>query len=346
MPSYITPSTANFIVGTGINTPPVDLIQTMNAITPNVILPVIADQWSQPSEFLAWLTREGPFFRRAPQLVYGLAIAEDPSGGAYQGAQVLQPTPVDNIQPAVQVWSAVRQSLALPMLDVILNHGVEGAIDLVSEKILLMNASLLQKISRALFGVPPNNTSLDVASEDAWIGQTNNVVAGINRVSNTFWQPQSPISVGAALSATTANTGYQTIVNAFDRPDYIVMTPASYNDFIGPYFTTSLNRFVDKFADEEVVQIGIRHRVAFNTCMVLEDRNVPATNVGTITGTPKAYMGTSRYQKLAFHPDDYFTMDPWVQPSGQRVISTTLYIIWQHINFKPSTGIAFTNLAH
>lgn len=344
MPSYITPSAANFVVGTGINTPPVDLITTMNAVTPNTILPVIADQWSQPSELLSWLTKDGPYFRRAPQLIYGLAVAEDPAGGSYSGAQLLQPAPVDNIQPATQVWSAMRQSLALPMLDVILNHGVEGAIDLVTEKIMIQNSSMLQKMSRGLFGVAPNNTTLDVTNVDQWFGQTNNVVAGIDRstAANAFWNPQTPINVGGALTATVLNTGYQTIVNAFDRPDTVVMEPLSYNDLVGPYFTTSLTRFIDKFADEEVVQIGIRHRICFNTCMVIEDRNVPATG----TNFPKAYMFTSRYFKLAFHPDDYFTMDPWIQPSGQRVIATTLYAIWQAVCFKPSTGIAYTNLSH
>lgn len=344
MPSYISPSASNFIVGTGLNTPPISLVNTLNATTPNTILPVIADQWSQPSETLSWLTKEGPFFRRSPQLIYGLSVAEDPSGGSYQGVQVLQPIPVDNIQPAVQVWSEIRQALAIPVDDIILNHGVEGAIDLVTEKIMIQNSSLLQKMSRGLFGVAPQNTSLDVTNIDTWFGQTNNVVAGIDRSqsANSFWNPQTPVNVSGALSATVLNSGYQTIVNAFDRPDTILMEPLSYNDLLGPYFTTSLTRWNDKFIDENVAQIGIRERVCFNTCMIIQDRNVPSTP----SPFPKAYMFTKRYFKLAFHPDDYFTMDPWMQPSGQRVIATCLYAMWQTVCFKPSTGIAYTNLSH
>jgi hypothetical protein len=347
MASYIIPSASNQIVGTGINTPPVDLVNTMNALTPNEILPVVADQWSQPSEALSWLTREGPFFRRTPQLIYGLAVSEDPAGGAYQGAQLLQPAVVDNITPAMQVWCPYRQSCAIDMVDVILNHGVEGAVDLVLEKLMIMNSSMLQKLSRALYGVAPQNTSVDLTNIDAWYGQSNNVVAGINRATsaNSYWLPQTALNVGGALTAggtNGLNTGYQNIVNAFDRPDTILMEPFSYNDLIGPYFTTSLTRWNDKFVDEEVVNIGIRNRICFNTCLIIEDRNIPTTG----SNFPKAYMFTSRYFKLAFHPDDYFTMDPWIQPSGQRVISTTLYCIAQTVCFKPSTGIAFTNLAH
>jgi hypothetical protein len=41
-----------------------------------------------------------------------------------------------------------------------------------------------------------------------------------------------------------------------------------------------------------------------------------------------------------FHEADYFTVDPFIKPSNQRVIVSTMYLTMQLINRSPRMGAA------
>jgi hypothetical protein len=336
--SYITPSQTNYLVGTGINTPAAWMVNTLNATTPNLIIPVLADQWTQLSPVLAWFTRAGKLMQNVPQLTYGLSTAEDPSGGSYYGAQLLAPQIVDNVQPATQVWRPIAQPVAISITDVLLNANVSGAVDLVTSKLRIMAASLLAKMSRALYHVAPQNTALDIDDINSWVGSTTNTIAGISRSSNTFWAPQSPISVSAVLSTTKLNQGYWGCTNGFDEPDTCLIHNTQYSNFAQQFFAQI--RMNDSFPNKDSVQVGFAYKVMFNKATFIVDLNIPQSG-GTY---PKAFLLNSRYLQPAFHPNDYFTMDPFIKPSNQRVISSALYVTWQFVDFRPQSSVALTAL--
>jgi len=324
-----------FLVGTGINTPPAQLVNTLNSIVQKYIVDILADQVFLPSP-LFWLLQRVERHFGGGELVYPLVTQEMMTGGAYYGDQLLNVAVSDVIQPANQVWKPYYQTLAIPVTDIILNRGGTSALDVVRSVFQAASASFLQKLVRALFHAAPQNSTLDIDDIDAWIGQTTNVIAGIDRsvAANAFWKPPANQSGGsAALSTAVAEAAYQAVVYGYDEPDFLVMDNTRYGNFKNNFF--QLVRFTNEFQDREAAQMGFRYHFMFNNCVVTPDRNCPA-NV--------AYMGNSKYIFPVFHEADYFTIDPFIKPSNQRVVVSAMYVTWQLACLSPRMGIKITNI--
>src|SRR5215813_327337 len=188
-------------IGTGINAPPATLVNTLNSITQKYVHPEIADNAFTPSPALQWMTRNGRRFVGG-ELVYPLVTQEETTGGAYYGDQILQTQIVDSIQPANQLWRFYYQSVAIPFTDLVINAGPTGIVKLAKAKWQVGIASLLMKLSRALFHVSPQNTTIDIDDLISWVVLQTNNIAGIDRnvAANAFWKPNAVVNVATAGS--------------------------------------------------------------------------------------------------------------------------------------------------
>lgn len=297
--------------------------------------PVLGDQVLLPSPTLWALVRRGKKMAGGA-LVYPEFFSEETTGGAYYGAQLLNTALQDVVQPAEQQWRFYYEAVVLPYTDIILGRGGYAGVDIVRQKFQTAAGSFMQKLARALYGVAPQNTSLDIDNIDQWIGQTTNTIAGINRstAGNTFWQPQANVSGGSAnLTAANADTAYWSTVFGYDEPDLMVMDNTRYANFKQAFAT--YQRYENNLQDKEALQAGFRYHFLFNNCIVLADRNCLA-NV--------AYIMNSKYLFPTFHEADYFVIDPWVKPSNQRVLVSNIYLTWQLADLSPRMGVKITNI--
>jgi hypothetical protein len=341
--AIIAASSTNTVIGSGINTPPAQLVNTLNAVTQKYIAPLLGDNVFLPSPTWWALTRQGKQFGGG-EIVYPLVTEEEPTGGAYYGDQLLNTAVVDSVQPADQVWRHYFQTVALPVTDIILNRGGTSALDIVKVKFQIASASFLQKLVRALWGTAPQNTSLDIDNIDAWIGQTTNTIAGINRstAGNSFWQPAANVSGGSsALTPTVAEEAYQAVVYGYDEPDWLLLDNTRYGNFKTTFLASSSSapgviRTFDNYQDKEALQLGFRYHFVYNNAVVIPDRNMPA-NVG--------YLGNSRYLFPVFHEMDYFNVDPFIKPSNQRVVVSAMYLTWQLVCPSPRMGVKITAIS-
>src|ERR1039457_4238120 len=89
---------AQSVVGLGLATPPVQLSNTVNAISQKYIVPVLGDNVFKPSPVFWALTRDGRKFG-AGELVFPEINQEELPGGAYYGDQLLD-TSVVEFRPA------------------------------------------------------------------------------------------------------------------------------------------------------------------------------------------------------------------------------------------------------
>ena len=323
------------VVGTGIASPPAQLVNTVQAIVSKFIAPVLGDQVLLPSPTLWALVRRGKKMAGGA-LVYPEFFSEETTGGAYYGAQLLNTALQDVVQPAEQQWRFYYEAVVLPYTDIILGRGGYAGVDIVRQKFQTAAGSFMQKLSRAIWNTAPQNTALDIDGIDAWIGQTTNTIAGINRstAANAFWKPQSNVSGGAAnLSTAVADQAYWTTVFGYDEPDLMVMDNTRYANFKQAFVGNV--RYMDNIQDKEALQAGFRYHFLFNNCIVLADRNAPAS---------VAYIMNSKYMFPTFHEADYFTIDPWVKPSNQRVLVSNIYLTWQLADLSPRMGVKITSI--
>lgn len=321
------------VYGTGINTPPATLVNTLSATTQKYIVPTLGDNIFKPSPAFWGMTRKGKKFSAA-ELVYPEINQEETTGGAYYGDQLLNTAVVDSVTPANQVWRHYYQSLAIPLTDVILNRGGAGSLDLLKLKFQIASGSFLQKLCRALWHTSPQNTALDIDDIVSWVKTTNNTIAGIDRTSQTWFQPAANVAGGsAALSAATAEKAYQTVVYGYDEPDLMLMDNTRFGNFKATFLGNI--RFGENIQDRDAVQNGFRYSFLYNNCVVLPDLFAPAT---------EAYILNSKYIFPVFHEADYFKVDPFVKPSNQRVIVSNLYLTWQLTCNSPRMNVCITAL--
>jgi hypothetical protein len=323
--------------GSGLAQPPVTLLNTVNAITQKYIIPVLGDTVMVPSPAYWLMTRRGKKFAGG-ELVYPILTAEEMTGGAYYGDQLLDTSVVDTVQPADQVWKFYRQAIAIPTTDVILNRGGAGSLDLIRTKYQIASSSFLQKLCRALWNTAPQNTSLDLDDILHWLGWSGgtafantNVIAGIDRsvAANSWWQAAAVVGGGsAALSQNTAESAYQSVVYGYDEPDALLMDNTRYGNFKGTLFSTI--RFMDDDQDNEALNAGFRYHFLFNSAVTMADRFVPA-NIAVLLNT--------KYIFPVFHEADYFTVDPFIKPSNQRVVVSTMYTTLQIICPSPRMNV-------
>jgi hypothetical protein len=326
---------AQSVVGLGLASPPVQLSNTVNAISQKFIVPVLGDNVFKPSPAFWGLTREGKRFG-AGELIFPEIYQEELPGGAYYGDQLLDTSVVDSVQPANQQWKPYRQPVVIPITDIILNRGGSNNLDIIKAKFQTASGSFLQKLSRALWHTSPQNTSLDVDDLNAWVVSTTNTIAGIARASsaNAWWMPATAVSGGsAALTSTVAEPGYQSVTWGYDEPDLFLMNRASYAAFKGNFVSNI--RYGQGMQDDEALQVGFRNHFLFNNAVTVADFFATAN---------QALLLNSKYIFPVFHEADYFNVDPFLKPSNQRVLVSCMYLTWNLSCISPRMNVAFTNI--
>lgn len=321
-------------LGAGHNQPPVALLQTADAITQKYFAPVLVDAVFKPSPSWWRITRRGRRIQGGA-IVVPVVYQEETAGGAYWGAQLLDTTPYDSVRPAQWEWKFYYQPIVVPYTDVLLNSGPTQVLDLIKVKEEVAMGSLLQKLSRALYDVAPQNTALDLDSLVDAVATTNNVYAGIDRSqpANAFWQPVVINNPSGGITMANLQDLYGRVTFGNEEPDTILTTQTGFNAL---WNLMQVNiRYPDP--DEETVRAGFRRHLVFNNAVVLHDQFVPAGQL---------YMLNTKYTEACFHEDDYFTVDPFTKPSGQRVLLSGIYVALNLKVFNPRMEAAYTGLTN
>jgi len=325
-------------VGTGVFQPPVQELATASAILAKVPLDLLGDTVTLPSPMLWAMTRRGRMGGAGAAINYAALASLNQNRGAYFGDMLLNNQIQDTRQPVELQWKFNYQGLTVATTDAILQYGsgMTGIRDLLSSEVMIAAASFTDYLSRAQWHTAPANSTLDVDDYESWLGQQANTIGGINRATaaNAFWRPLASQNTasGTSLTPTDAEVAYQTAGFGYDYPDILALNPS-------PYATFKLNftqniRYLDP--TEMAPDGSFPEHFVFNKAIVLADRFVTST---------KAFFFNSRYIYPKFHEADYFTIDPWLKPSRQRVLSTMMYLTWNILCLSPSrAGIMINNV--
>jgi hypothetical protein len=307
--------------GVSVSQPPVVLTKTADALSQKYFAPILADSIFRPSPTWWRMTRMGKKVQGGSALVWPVVFAEETPGGAYWGTQLLDTSATDSIQPAELQWKFYNQPITIPYTDVLLNRGPGAVVDLVKAKEETAMASLLQKLSRAIWNTAPNNTALDLDSLVTSVGTTSRSYAGINSATETWWAPggtnNGVRTASGNLVLSDLQTAYGDITFGNEEPDTLIFRQQGFN----AYWNLLVGN-IRYQRDEETTRAGFKRHLMFNNAVVLHDQYATA-NTGTLLN--------SKYIYPCFHQDDYFVVDPFIRPSNQRILSS---FIWVTMNLK------------
>lgn len=238
------------------------------------------------------------------------------------------------MKPAQWEWFHYYQTIAIPYTDVILNSGPTGVVDLIKAKEEIAQASLLQKLSRALWHTSPQNTSLDFDDLVNAVATTNNTYAGIDRsvAANAFWKP-NVVTTAEALTMATLMTSYGNVTLGNEEPDTILTTQAGFN----AYWNLLVGNIRYPDPDQESVRAGFKRHLVFNNAVMFNDTYVPAGDW---------FMLNSKYIDACFHENDYFVVEPFIRPTNQRIIISGIYLTMNLKVWNPRMQNAHTGLTN
>lgn len=214
------------------------------------------------------------------------------------------------------------QPVTIPYTDVLLNAGPTAVLDLIKVKEETAMGSLLQKLSRAIWGTSPQNTSLDIDPISTALGTTSSIYAGITRdtTTNAWWNcngTAGPTTLSANLSLSAMQTAYGTVTFGNEEPDTIITTQAGFNAFWN--LLVGNQRYIK---DDETTRAGFKRHLVFNNAVVMHDQ---------FCTSGVMLMLNTKYVNPVFHQDDYFVVDPFMRPSNQRILCSN---IWVTLNVK------------
>ena len=309
-------------VGVSASQPPLALLKTADAISQKYFAPILADAIFKPSPAWWRITRLGRKLQGGSAIVWPVVYQEETPGGAYWGTQILDTSATDSIQPAELQWKFYNQPITIPYTDYLLNRGPGAVVDLVRAKEETAMGSLLQKLSRALWGTSPQNTTIDLDGADDALSSSTNTYAGIDRSAsgNAFWiggNGAGPKVLSANLSLAAMQTEYGGVTFGNEEPDTIITTQAGFNAF-----WNLLVGNIRYIRDEETTRVGFKRHLMFNNAVVLHDQFITAGLM---------HFWNTKYIYPCFHIDDYFVVDPFIRPSNQRILSS---FIWVTLNIK------------
>jgi hypothetical protein len=333
-----------FIAGTAINQPSATLVNTLSSISQKLIYPKVADLVFQPSPTFSFLNQYAKKYNAGAEIVYPLLTQKITTRGAYWGDQLLSTSSIDAIQPADQVWRGYYQAVTLPVMDIVLGRGGPVGLDLVKTYVQAAAGSMLDMLAEAVAGNGPFNSSIDLDSLNSWVLQTTNTVAGINRSTNTFWQPAANQVVGGHLNAGALLPAYFAATYGYDEPNLLILNNTDFANFELQYVSTStagasptnIIRATDNYADTMAIQTALRYHMRFKNAVVLADQHFPA-------GT--GYLLNTKYIWMIYNLGSYFRMTPWIMPSNQDVITARIHVICQLGCNRPLAQTALTSIS-
>lgn len=322
-------------VGVSVSQPPVTLVNTANAVSRKHFRPVLVDSIFKPSPTWWRLTRLGRKLDGGSAIVVPIAYMEETTGGAYWGAQVLDTTLSDSVQPAEWQWASYYQAVIIPYLDILYNAGSEKVLDLIKTKEEIAMASLLQKLSRAAYDVAPQNTSTDIDSLIDGVVTTTNTYGGISRTANSWWisgNNSGPTTLSTNLTLAAIQAEYGKITFGNEEPDTIITTQNGFNAF--------LNLLVGDIRytkDEETTRMGFKRHLVYNNAVVLHDQYTPSGDM---------FLFNTKYVVVYFHENDYFVINPFLAPSNQRILVSNIFVTIQLVVKNPRMQSAILSISN
>jgi len=325
-------------VGIGVSQPPVTLINTANAVSQKYFRPVLADNIFKPSPTWWRLTRLGHKLEGGSAIVLPVIFTEELTGGAYWGANVLDTSLVDSVQPAEWQWKHYYQSIVIPYTDILFNSGEGQVVDLIKTKEEIAMASLLQKLSRAIWHTSPQNQSLDLDDLVSAVATSNNVYGGIDRsvAANAFWIPGNnlgPTVLGTNLTQAAMMSEYGKVTFGNEEPDTILTTQNGFNAL----WNLMIGNIRYPEPDQETTRAGFKRHLVFNNAVVLHDTFVPAGDM---------FFLNTKYVNVYFLDRDYFVIDPFLKPSNQRILVSAVYVTMNIIVKAPRMCSAITSISN
>lgn len=237
-----------------------------------------------------------------------LMYAENQTVAWYSNYETIDTTPGDVIDAATYDWKQLAGTVSMSGLEEIQNSGKEAIINWLSSKIKVLEISMRNQLSVALFNDGTTANQIGGLRFIAAATPTTGTVGGINRATYSFWRnkTQTVVATTTAIQA-GMNALWIQLLRGADKPDLIVFDSTYYNKFEA---TLQQNQ---RYMDEATAALGFDN-LRYKSAAVVYDANCPS-GAGFFLNTN--YLRLRPHKDRQFVPldeRDSFNQDATVSP--------------------------------
>lgn len=284
-------------------------IGQLSAITRKWHLPKLFDNIFDSNAFLARMRKGGSYqsVSGGTAMEIPLAFVANSAGGWFDGLDTLDTTDNDAFTAASYNWTHAYENITISDADQIKNAGDDAkVVDLVGAKTQWAEASLKDLLGTGLYNDGTNAN--DIVGLRAAVDSTTNTYGGIDRGTNSWWQPQRDTTTTTlSIPAMTSLYGDCRIDN--DAPTMLISTQDQWDFYHG------LLQPQERFQDSDSANGGFRS-IMFMSTPYLVDSHSPSGDL---------WMLNEKYLMLKYHPDKNFSFEPFRRPINQAGSFAKIY---------------------
>jgi hypothetical protein len=236
-------------------------------------------------------------------IVVPLRYAKNATVAGYSGYGTLDTTPQETNTAAKYNWKQVGGTVAISGKEVRQNSGKEQVINLLKEKVSVLEDSVKEYMNGKLFAASTTDSGTDPHGL-ATIVATSGTVGGIAKATYSWWQSQTGTAASFAANGLAEMRNIFndcSVYSAGDHPDFIITTQTVFEYYEG------VLQPQERFQDSKTADGGFQN---------LLFKGVPLTWDPNCTAS-KMYFLNTKYLKLAVHKDADFNFSEFQEPENQ-----------------------------
>ena len=275
-------------------------IGQLSAITRIHHVPKLVDNIFDSNALLSRMKKGGSYqsWGGGTTIEVPLAYVANSAGGWFDGLDTLDTTDNDAFTAASYSWAHAYENITISDSDQIKNSGDAKVVDLIGAKTQWAEQSLKDILGTGLYN--DGTTTNAIVGLDAAANSTTNTYGGINRSTNSWWNPQiDSTTTSLSLPKMTSMYGDCRIDN--DMPTILVSTQDIWDSFHG------LLQPQERFSDSDTASAGFKSLLFMGTPYIVDSHSP----------TDSLWFLNEKYMMLKYHPDKNFSFEPFRRPVNQ-----------------------------
>lgn len=276
----------------------------INAITQQLFIPVLIDQFFRGTPLLDRLKAKRDFYDGATQINQPV-IYRGTTGGSYSGLDTFNTTPQENKTAAAFTPKQYEADITIVGKDARANENkLTKVIDLIKSEVMIAEYTMEENVGTDLFldGTGNGSKAIDGLQNGIDDGTTYATYGSINGNTNTWWKSQVDLGAARAITLKKTETLFGACTFGGKRPSIIVTTQAIWDWYWNN--AQSAQRFLDMKAGFSIGATGI----TLNGVPIVVDLHCPSQML---------FMINEEFFHFKSHRNTFFKLGEFVKPSNQ-----------------------------
>jgi hypothetical protein len=307
----------------------------VSAVTQNLLNESVSDAFFTANPLLEHLLAKGSVKKRGGDRIQLPLFTDDTdAAGSYDGYDILDTTPNENINAAVYDWRHEYGHMVISHTEMLKNSGETAKVDLIKAKVKNLMQTLKKNISTRIFSAN-GDSDLAICGLRQMVKATG-AIGNIDQADFSLWASDIDSSTNT-LTLALMNQSFLDACVGQDEPDIAVTRKGVWRKY------WELLQAQQRFGEGKSVRGGFKY-ILFNEIPLFWDVNCPGSDSGS--NDNHLFFLNSSWLYFYIHEDDNFVTEDIPKVASQNVIQKRVTFTGQLCTDNRRMHSAMTVLNH